>query len=327
VVIEIMCRLTVQTQSDVKTFSRAAFLLVVIVVIAGCDDNPHPYEWNFPTTQPGNLADLTFSTAEEDAQFQCLLSAATASADSRGLTALPVLEASTYESTRDLNALPVTYRAIPPTVGVYATWCKTVGSGAMVDADLSSCQHYLSDTLQAPDTEAIQIFAIYGSAHMVRTYGLRNIVIPSAEITGFKVDYVRNNYKYTLEFTPFNGKKLDLDNKVTIGSYYLYFDTANNIREVYKAGNSIANQLNQLSISSMQFKTTVAESLEALREEVRQYIDNSTEMDDSTKESAMATANMEIDRRIEFVNTHGEELYTLAIEQFSITNGCPLQYL
>jgi predicted acyltransferase len=89
-----MCRLTVQTKSAVKIFNGVTILLIVIVLMAGCNDKLVTYK---PTTNIGTLADLTFPTADDDARYQCLLSEATASAASRGLTAMPVI-----------------YRAIPP---------------------------------------------------------------------------------------------------------------------------------------------------------------------------------------------------------------------
>jgi hypothetical protein len=312
-----MCRLTLEIESVVKTFTRTAFVLTAIVLMAGCGNSSETSEISNPTSNnselidpSGILANLTFSSAEDDASYQCLLSETTASATSHNLSALPVI-----------------YEGGPIGHGANATWCKTVGCSAMVDADLSSCQHYLTDTLHAPGTEALQIFTkIQSAGDPVHSYGLKSIVIPLAEITGFKVDYERgkrdNQVYYVLAFTPFDGNELDCENKVAIGSNYVYVDTENDINEGYKPGNSIAEQLNQLSTSSTQFKTTVVESLEALREVVSRYIDNNSTMDDATKESAMATANMEINRRIEFINTHGETLYRLAIEQFSITNGC-----
>ncbi|MEJ2611669.1 MAG: hypothetical protein P8179_16720 [Candidatus Thiodiazotropha sp.] len=313
-----MCRLIKQTESIAKIFRGAAFLLVVMVLMVGCGDSSETSETDTPATNnealigdsSAILANLMFSTVEDDAHYQCLLSEATASASSRGLSALPVV-----------------YLDQSIEREVYATWCKTIGCGAKVDSDLSSCQHYLTDTLYAPDTEALQIFAtIESHGDLVSAYGLRSVVIPSPEITGFKVDYEwgKRDYQiyYKLVFTPFDGIELECKNKVGIGSSYGYVDTENDINETYRPGNTIAEQLQQLSVSSRQFKSTVIESLEVLREQVNQSIANSSSMDDAIKESAMANADIEIDRRIEVINSHGEEMYTLAVKQFSIANGC-----
>ncbi len=284
-------------------FSAITCCAVAVILVAACSGSSETNEMindenNGPELiDPDSiLANLEFSSAEDDASYQCLLSAATASASARGL-----------------NALPVVYEGQPIGRGAYATWCKTVGSSDAVNADIAACQDYLRDGLKAPGTEALQLFASKPSNAMpVQGFGLRSFKNAASDSTGFAVEYNRTKGKtndFYLLFTPVDGAGLAHEKSVLVGAVYVYVDQENSINEHYTADGAITDQLAQLAAASAtQFKTTVVANFEALKSQVAQV----------ATDDALIKANTEIDRRIEMIEVNAEELLALAVEQLSI---------
>jgi len=302
-----------------------AFVALTTLALSGCRDSSesstlvstnmnNPTETSAELIDPsGEIAQIEFYSADADAMYQCLLSAALASATSRGLQAYPVI------NERDR------YNA---TTGVYATWCKTVGTGEAVNADIASCKRYLNDGVSAPGTETLNLYANMQSIGEdgVNRVILSSIKIPAQGPADFKVKFTRSrgenvygyiNY-YRLSFVPFDGNAYNENLSVFVGRSYGYADSDINLSESYIPDESVAEHMNLLSSSAIQFKITASSHIETLRTQVESAINADNSLDDNAKQIALAKATTEFDRRINLIDENSETLHRLTLEQFAI---------
>ncbi|MFK7995565.1 MAG: hypothetical protein AB8B87_15625 [Granulosicoccus sp.] len=291
--------------------------VIAVILLSSCSSSSDKPESEIPemnndntseiSDPTGQIAQLEFLSAEDDADFQCLLNEATASATSRGLQAYPVINEDS-----------------PMSPGVFATWCKTVGSGDAVNADISSCNRYLSEDIVAPGTQALQLFARRDrpTEPVIQEFGLKSITMPiAAESGALKAEYTRTKGRqdsFFLAIIPFEGNTIDQDLRISIGSSYAYIDSDINLREFYSPSDTVAEQMNQLANSEMQFKVLTVTALETLKSQVEQAIDANASLDTGAKQAALEKATNELNRRIDFIDQNSEVFYNLMIEQVNI---------
>jgi len=262
----------------------------------------------------GAIAELDFYSAEDDAIYQCLLSAATSSATTRGLQAVPVIKQERPEH-------PI-YQ-----VGVYANWCKTVGTGDVVDRDNAFCRN-LTGRFSAPGTEVLQLLAapVIGSAigigDKIDQIELKSIKIPEQGNTDFKVDFLRirgrdKNF-FSLNFVPYDGNIYNEELSLSIRRNYHYTDQDINLSESYIPNETVAEHMNLLSSSTIQFKTTATSHFEILRSQVELAINADSSLDGNAKQVALDKATTEFDRRINLIDQNSETLHRQLLEQFAV---------
>lgn len=289
-------------------------LSLTVLTLSGCSNSSESPSMNNSTVNSAELIDpsseiaqIKFYTAEVDAMYQCLLSAATASANSRGLQAYPVVNELDPRNAE----------------GVHATWCKTVGTSNAVDADVSSCNRYLTDDVSAPGTEALNLYADKRAVREdgVKRIELKSIKIPTQASTDFKVEFTRvrgaNANGYSLSFAPFDGNEYNPDLGVFIGSY-TYVDRDLNLREFYLPTGTIAEQQNLLTSSATQLKSITTSNFEILKTQVEQALNADISLNANARQAGLAKATTEIDRRIDLIENNSEAFHRLALEQFAI---------
>lgn len=298
---------------------------MAVLMLSGCSNSSDSPNMNNPIVNnttvtsaelidpAGEIAQIKFESAEVDAIYQCLLSAATASATSRGLQAYPVVN----ETDRNTGS-----------TGVYATWCKTVGTSEDINADIASCRRYLKNGVSAPGTEALNLYADtpLRSEEGVKRIELESIKIPEEGSSDFKVVFLRSRgvstdeeiNSYTLSFVPFDGETYNKDLSVYVGRGYGYYDPDTNIRGYYIPEETVAEHMSLLSSSAEQFKTTATSHFEILRSQVETAINTDSSLDDDAKQVALAKAKTEIDRNINLIVQNSESFHRLLVEQFAI---------
>ena len=301
-----------------------AIVAVTTFVLSSCGSSStatesEPLNMNNPTVTSATLEDpsdeiagLVFDSDNDDAIYQCLLSAATASATSRGLQAYPVTKIDRPENQFY-------------DVGVYATWCKTVGAGDAVDTDISSCR-YLNGSFSAPGTEVLQLLAApdYGAGieSKVKRIELKSFKIPEQGSTDFRVEFRRirigDENVFSLAFLPLDGNTYNRDLVVPIGNRYGYGDPDINFFESYQPSETMAEQKSLLASSASQFKSITTTNYEALKVQVEQALNADSSLDADVKQAALNKAITEIDRRINVIDQNSDAFHRLLLEQFAI---------
>lgn len=262
----------------------------------------------------GYITGLKFLSAEDNAIYQCLLSAATASATTRGLQAYPV----TTINRPEIHLY---------NVGVKATWCKTVGEGSAVDADISACRS--NGDFSAPGTVALQLiaapdFETAGWDNTVERIELKSFKIPEQGSMDFKVEFwiirggEQNRNFFNLAFIPRDGNTYNRDLRVSIGSNYVYIEPDIDLFEYYQPAETIAEQKSLLASSAIQLRTTATTNYEALKVQVEIALNADSSLDANAKQAALAKAITEIDRRINVINQYSEVFHRHVLEQIAI---------
>lgn len=314
-----------QAQADSATkrclYIAMAIYAMAISMLSGCSNSSEtPLSESPSMNNPnvniaelddpnGELAKLVFGSDADDALYQCLLSAATASATTRGFQAYPVQKV---------------YRGDPTyTEGIYANWCKTVGAGDAVDTDIESCR-YLNGGFSAAGTQVLQLIAIPAgpSEDEIWRIELKSIKIPEQGSTDFKVEFhlvkIGDDNAFGLYFSPFDGETYNKDLAIHIGGGYRYADPDINLSEYYSLGGTVAEQKSLLASSVAQFRTTITTGYEALKVQVEQALNADSSLDADAKQAALDKAITEIDRRTNVIDQNADSFHRLLVEQFAI---------
>ena len=324
------CRTETNVQLKVRISTSMAIVAIAVLALSGCSNSskssePDSLDMNNSTDMSnsadnsaelidptGAIASLSFLSAEDDAQYQCLLSAAAASARSRGLQAYPVLD--------EINPI------LEP--GVYATWCKTIKSGDAVNADIEACQQHLRNgqDVSAAGTEALRLFANIqnGPEKRVNWFQLKSIKIPTQSSNDFKVDFTIQKQSeidvdwFGVTFVPFDGDSYNEDAGVFIASAYTHVDQDVGLRAFYTPNETAKERKSLFASSAAQLEAIATADYQALKAEVAKELNADSSLDTSTRQAALDKATTEFDRVISMIGQHSEAFHRLLLEQLAI---------
>ncbi len=252
------------------------------------------------------LSSLAFSSASDQASYQCLLSATTEAAIGDGM-----------------QAYPVRWEDDPTRVrGSFQTWCVVPGSGAQAETDRASCASRSAASLQSPGARAITVFTRHlSSDNAVNTIGYSYKKIPEAGTPGWSISYRKStsaNFPgenmLLIRFAQFDGTQMTgLEGQIQ--HPYIYSDTDIGLVESVSTDRSVNQYLADYQDTSVQFKASVDEYLAAILPTIEEAIRSRSGLSEADRASALERANTEISQTRAFFEQYGDELHPLIRDQ------------
>lgn len=252
------------------------------------------------------LSSLTFSSASDQASYQCLLSATTEAAIDDGMQAYPVR----------LEDDPTRGR------GSFQTWCAIPGSGAQVEADRASCASATAASLQSPGGRAITVSTMHMSAgNSADAIGYTNKRIPEAGNSGWSILYRKSTSTtfpgenmLLIKFEQFDGTQMTgLEGQLQ--HPYIYTDRDIGFTEFLTTDRSINEYLAAYQGTAVQFKASVDEYLVAALPLIEEAIRTKSGLSEVDSASALERANSEISQARAFFEQYGDEVHPLIRDQ------------
>lgn len=305
----------IDTMDSIKQFAAAFLAISFIVMLTACSNSSDPEPTPIP--MPNNtensaeiidpssiLASLEFDSATDQATYQCLLSATTSTATSEGMQAFPVF----------WDDSPVGNR------GSFQTWCKTSGSGVLVDQDIAYCATASVGALTAPGTRVLSIdtrhFSAGGPVGTISHYSKQ---IPETGEVGWLFSFSKsisaampNQDRLNINFQRFDGNQL-VDEAGLLQHPYVYRDSAIDLLEFVRTDRTINEYLTDYRGSTSQFNSTINAYLTNVLISIEGAIQNKTELSEADISAALQRARTEIDQTKAFFNLHGDELHSLLL--------------
>lgn len=302
-----------KTKKNTKKQVMRAVSIVSIACLTACSSSSDTSEMEIVVDNENSaeiidprsiLSSLEFESAESQASYQCLLSAANGTATAEGMQAIPAWW-------RD-----------DPTVGrgSFQTWCKTSGEGALVEGDLDRCTQDAVNAMQAPGTTALSVVTVHLSANgPVSTIGHTSKHIPESGTAGWAVSFAKtfagstaNQDALAINFERFDGNEL-IEESGNLQHPYFYRDSDIGLTEFVRTDRTVNAYLTDYTGSAAQFKSTTNEYLSAVMVQIEEAIRGKDGLTEEAVSSALQRANAEIDQSKAFFDLNGDDLHQVLL--------------
>ena len=280
----------------------------LLLALMGCEgstntiDNTSGIAFH-PVDPEGTLAGLTFSSAQGDAHYHCLLSALT-----------------DYATTNQLKPSVVRREIKDSFHEINASWCRFNSEGDSDDS--TSCNLTSLTRSQLRGTYGIHIFAEQDfNGTPITNFGYRSDHIPLSLSVDWRLLFQRRVGSidgFQAYFAKAFGAELVT---LVVGSDYIYTDPEFGLSESISPTISAAEQLQIFSESRVRFTNFVNEYYSTLHDQVRASLNSNVTLGAEEKSVAMAKVKSVFDSRVNHFNRNADDLHALLLSQI-VGNEC-----